>query len=1275
MTDNSSDSDTAMTLVGLPSTLAITTAISAGDHERKRKTAKNHADSDHGTTSSARLLIKPIAPGVKGSYAGAATPGSSNTSASAAPPATEEPSICVQALLAGEGMLRASRVCAPPTTDPKKIPSSIGVLIKTVLTYDKKMKHYAMFNCTEYEIIAAANEPYPEELLPTLHPGRLVFIRSDLVIPKQPISAPDLQVLSRKHMQEMKDLNVLIRNLPVGFGKIQHEPTGMHVKVMSSTYKSGPDDKVTYLRPVYNHGTQKHLLIPVSSLNFGETKETPILEHSVLPQGTHVRFLFSPGLNKEITFASNLSLVTLLPADNCFGTPPVKVTSITQLQPGGVPLDLHVAPFGITLRSERCDLLGSHLKDLTPSDSIALHILHSNTTSQDPHAVSVGELDRAFRGVGKGSWDQASLDQIVEMIVNIKHNTNPNLNMHKAQKKKFTLVFTLANQNQQNVVSKNIADSYNNHHHAGHSLLHPHIGVLLVIQPTSYSNKGIAKVNAAQIFSKSHCSGLSSTHTYAPGYSIPYVKDHGKVVSGEAEQVLGTSLTHISILIFGDAAKSATLKEYDIATKDDVITPLPLENNIISVQWKPSKGKGAPKNAILKLFVDVDFLKMAKVEVPKDPGRKKKFDKAIKTVYITPNPGYVKAVLTTLLLRKDLLVLPNDALDEDGCLVRSSRPYPDMVYEMLKNPCVKYAQFLSPYALRIIFAEGYNYRVIPELLKLGKTVAHSDTNISLTHEAGSPWTEVITDGAHATLGRTLTPPTAVCPNTSYFGGFTGYPTSKWLEEVLFLTALGRSLKVVDSQEETEKGGVFVQYLKSTIKPRNLHSKDTTISVFTYDQTVRQMIIEMSKLILHFSSGTLYPVTEGLQFLTVQSDAVSGAKCAAMEEEALASIKPLDHEPVPDVDLDHDPADPPPRENPPPPQNNNEQWNEVGKGTRRSNRNNKTNNTNNQQPQTSNKTTQNTQQARSQKGNQYMTLPGDLDDDDVALLNDPAVVAIAESNTRKPDAGDFDTNNDVKITHYLSHNLKGTRPDEQIKSIITPVVTIWAREKPKYHQRQLGTDFTGARKLGGLLTAIGKTKYTMKPVVQMLEANVRSAGSLNTLCEKLEDYLENLMQKTKNNNKTATTQQQQKQPTQQANNPSTNSATNSTTTTTTGKNSANKSKDKSGTLTSYFNPTNLPVDDLTNSQEEKDDSNLREGATDEEMDAKHGCDTDSDGDSADGLSGGAKKSRPNPPSPSKAFSNSLVSSSTMAAANLLLGQALTPASPPPPPPAVGEGSKD
>ena len=1265
-----------MTAAAQASGSTLSTALPGGEeHGSKRKLVDYQSALGNGSSPTARLLTRPIAAGVKGSYAGAALHGSSASSAPAVPAANEEPSICVQALLAGEVMLRPSRMSATPPTSSNSIPSILGTLIKTVLTYDKKLKHYAMFNSTEYEIIAAANEPYPDDLLPTRHPGRLVYIRSDLVVPKQPISASNLQVLSRKDVQKMNDLNVLIRNLPVGFGKIQYEPTGMHVKVMSSTYKSGPDDKVTFLRPVYNHGTNEHLLIPVSSLYVGESKETPILEQSVLPQGTHVRFLFSPGLVNDKTFACNLSLVTMLPADNCFGSPPKKINSITQLQPGGVSVDLHVAPFGITLRSERCELLDTHLKELTPDESIALHIHHSNTTSQDPFAVSVGELDRAFRAAGKRSWEHASLDQIVERIVNIKHTANPKLNEHKTQKKKFTIVFSLANQNQQEVVSKNIADSYNNHHHTGHSLLHPHIGVLLVLQPTSFSSKGIAKVNAAQVLSKTHCSSLRSTHTYAPGYSIPYVKDHGKVDAGDVEQVLGATLTHVSILSFADAAKSSTLKEYDIAVKGDVVYPLPLENNLISVQWKPSAGKGAPKNAISKLFADEDFLKIAKVDEPKDAGRKKKFDKVIKTVLVTPKPGFVKAVLATLLLRKDLLILPNDALDEDGCLVRSTRPYPVMAYDMLKHPSVKYIQFLSPYALRIIFADGYNYRVLPELLQLEKTVAHSDNNISLSHQAGSPWTEVITDGAHATLGHTLTPPASVCPNTYYFGGFTGYPTSQWLEKTLFNTVLGTTLKVVDSPEETEKEGVFIQYLKSSIKPRNLRSKDTTISVFSSNPTVRAMLDDMTKLIVHFSSGTLYPVTDGLQFLTVQSDAVSDAKGATMEEAALASIKPLDYEPIPDADIGLEPTDPDPplHGSAPASQSNKEQWHDSGKGNRRSNRSNKASGAISQQPQPLNKATHNTQQPQVQKGNQYLSLSKD---DDVELFDDPGVVAAAEGNSRKPDAGDFDTSKDVKITTYFNHNLTGFRPEAQIKNVTKLVVTIWAREKPSYDKRQLGVDFTGTKKLGGLLTAIGKTKYALKPVIQMLEANVRAAGglALTTLCEKLEDYLGELMQKEKSNNNTASTHQQQKQPTQQASSSSTNSsATNSGTNTSTGKNSTNKgNKEKAGTLTSYFVPANALVEDLTNSQEDKDDTTSYEGQNDEEMKDDHKGDAD-DGEPQAEHGGDAKKSRPNPPSPHKAYGKSSVTSSTMAAASVALIQTLTDSTPSPEQPDEGDGT--
>jgi hypothetical protein len=83
------------------------------------------------------------------------------------------------------------------------------------------------------------------------------------------------------------------------------------------------------------------------------------------------------------------------------------------------------------------------------------------------------------------------------------------------------------------------------------------------LEPTAPTSKGIAKVNAAQILSKSHCSSLRSTHSYAPGYAIPFVQDRGLVELDAVEQEIGRFLTHVSILAFADDVKSFCLKEYN----------------------------------------------------------------------------------------------------------------------------------------------------------------------------------------------------------------------------------------------------------------------------------------------------------------------------------------------------------------------------------------------------------------------------------------------------------------------------------------------------------------------------------------------------------------------------------------------------------------------------------------------------------------------------------------------------------------------------------------
>jgi hypothetical protein len=603
-------------------------------------------------------------------------------------------------------------------------------------------------------------------------------------------------------MQQLNDLRHLSNFLPEGFGKIHYAPTGMHIKLMSSTYKYGPDDRHTYLRPIYDHATEKHLLIPVSKLHLLGT-DYPMLEQAVLAEGTHVNFRIGIDPKDGGSFAFNLRLVTVLPFDNCYGSPPQKLDSLIQKQPGGFHIDLHVAPFGVSLRSERCDLLTQHVKNKIPSDTIGLYIAHANNDMLDPHFVSVGQLDRAFRNSPlKCSWNLANLDQIVEMILLIKNNAQ--FNEHKAAEKHFTIIFTLANQNQQNIVTKTIAESYNTHKYAGHALLNPSAGVLLVLQPSSHSNKGIvAQVNAAQILSKAHCSSLHSTHTYPPGYSVPYVKDTGVDLKGTAEPILGRSHTFLSILVFADIAKSSKLWECLIDRRNEEVDPIKITNEVIPIQWQPGSLKDDDaRHPILSLFADKDFLMQAEVNHPKKE-RKKKHEKIIRTAYIKPKPGYNQSVLATLQLHKDILVLPDQALDDDGFLLRFNRPYPAEAFELAKHKAAKFTQFLSPYALRFIYNDGYDNGIIPELLKLDKTVAHTTDNISLAPAAGSPWNEVIANEVHSTLGRALLPPVAVCPNSIYIGGFTGFPTTQYLQYTLFEGITGKALLVVDSPDTSK----------------------------------------------------------------------------------------------------------------------------------------------------------------------------------------------------------------------------------------------------------------------------------------------------------------------------------------------------------------------------------------------------------------------------------------------------------------------------------------
>lgn len=265
MIENKSDSDTATLMItaAQDNTDAANNAVSDADGTARKRprpaSTAIHLDQFLKTTPTVPSgqqsgNLNPSKPSYAGAAASAATKvNSTNPASIPSVTATVAPSICLQAMINGAQMLRTASGNPPvsPSDTTTALPA-LGILIKSLFFNKKHWRHFALFGCVEIEIVAASNTSYPSELDPRLHPGRMVCIRSDL-LNKTPIIASFLHVVTADDMQKLNDLRILTSYLPDGFGKIQYEPTGMHVKVMSSTYKSGADDKHTYLRPIYNH--------------------------------------------------------------------------------------------------------------------------------------------------------------------------------------------------------------------------------------------------------------------------------------------------------------------------------------------------------------------------------------------------------------------------------------------------------------------------------------------------------------------------------------------------------------------------------------------------------------------------------------------------------------------------------------------------------------------------------------------------------------------------------------------------------------------------------------------------------------------------------------------------------------------------------------------------------------------------------------------------------------------------------------------------------------
>ena len=922
---------------------------------------------------------------------------------------------------------------------------------------NKPIKRTALFGCSCYTITCPDDQEFPKQLDPALFPLRQVTASaSALSNQNMTIDVKELEVFTTLDLCKIHDNESIESFAPVGYGKIIKDSSrGKMVAIFKLSYERGTDNKDTYWSKVRTGKDKKELLIPVSYLNY--SNQYPNLDNTSLPPGTTVSFNYGFEVTTGKNFACNLRIVTLLNSRNMYGSPACKLQSKIVQQPNGHFIDIHVHEHELTIEDEQCKLLCDHVAIAAEGAPWKVHVFFRKADANGANEVSILQLGRYLQQQHNSHWYDASLDQMVEAYVAVKRNTTLT-NAYHNKTLSVTFIFSLTNQNYLQLATKQIHNSYNLHGQNGHTHLNKHTGVIVVFRPENHSASGsISQVNHLGLLSKAACSALGKTYTHKPGYAIDY--SHSGYKRGKTH-------AFISLAVFSDSAKTQPLVEQLLQPDSSEAATFTPPNTLIKIQYIP--GTASAPHPVHKTINSDEFKKITEKYNYGTYEASKNF--RYRTVIVSAKPGHTKAVIAILRSHPGVLVMPEDQLDGYGALLRSKVPFPKDAEEIVKAEEVLFSQFLNQNTLRIIFAEGYGPESLPKLLKMQTSAAHSEDNPSLVVQHNSVWTEVTTNTSNTILGRT---PSCISPNdphSIFLAGFRGITPSAWIEKNILHPNLGNHIRIVDSKEESAKGGIFIQHLKpSRAGAIGPSGAETVLCLYTTNTTTLKLLKELTYHISAFSNSTIYPITDGLQYLTLRADALSVESEELHDAAALAEFWNPSHDlpdqPSPAADV-HSPT---PDE---------AAWVETSnsRNTRR-------------QKATPPKTTA----PQTTKKNYAPVLASTISDDEEEEVTETSA---PEASKRTPDSDDFNVNDDKAITAYFKNNLKGSPiSDSQRDQLVNKTVIIWSTAHPDYHKAKLGNNFTGNNKLGRLIVnALKNDANLVKGLFACLDKHIASRDS-------------------------------------------------------------------------------------------------------------------------------------------------------------------------------------
>ncbi len=572
-------------------------------------------------------------------------------------------------------------------------------------------------------------------------------------------------------------------------------------------------------------------------------------------------------------------------------------------------------------RATASGTLREHQKQVAQKPYILVQSSPSPLDQLGTHTITVGDLNRTARQLGRKNWSSLTMDEIVQSYHNKlqAHDIQTRMNGSESNmadafqshfathSKSLSIIFDIDASKNDQFSSMAYAATRSSFAKVG-SAGHKHVDDVIITKRIERALPGmVAATNGGGCFSQTSCPALHSVHLDPAGYNLQVVQYDATADDGLTSPAqVGSLHAYVALIKFTAEAIGAPTTEHALGNQRSGI---PLGQKMLSdatkitVLYKSDKSEQSSNSTRIKHVIE-DMLKKGMVRQTYNflDDRYLVFQ-TLKRITLVPSPPARQEVISRL-LKVGASVSAERDIGKRGVTLRT------------RNGIPLPKEALTRRGLQTTMLDKFSFRFTtqdPEtstesiLEALGIEVSKEGQSITYAAKGNSPWGEIIVGEHNTLLGVPTNAKEESAADTVYVQGFTdtyGPEAVRHFIEKTLLRDTNAQCSIIDSLDEMSEptsNGVYVRFLHRLTGAPGVHNEQYTMAITRRSDAGNQdTLLQLLKASVVYTedrtNGQYKHQLKGLHWLKVHSQVPSLAMSQPQQFEQDASDHEMeDHE--------------------------------------------------------------------------------------------------------------------------------------------------------------------------------------------------------------------------------------------------------------------------------------------------------------------------------------------------------------------------------------------